>query len=61
MFLNILQPLAVFLMDTMGTADKTYNKDAWTSLFILSTMIASVHIYNVKESVDLDHLEKLEV
>ncbi|VVD01466.1 unnamed protein product, partial [Leptidea sinapis] len=55
------EKVAILLMDTQGTFDdKSTVKDNAT-VFALSTMLSSVHIYNVSQNIEEDDLQHLQM
>jgi atlastin len=53
--------VAVVLMDTQGTFDNESTMRECTTIFALSTLIASVQIYNITQNLKEDDLQHLEV
>ncbi|XP_018417424.1 PREDICTED: RING finger protein 112-like [Nanorana parkeri] len=54
------QKMAVFLLDTEGTKNTTFHEPASVKLLVLTMMISSHLVYNVKTNVkktDIDYLE----
>ncbi|XP_026743320.1 atlastin-like [Trichoplusia ni] len=55
------EKVAVLLMDTQGTSDRTYTVKDNATVFALSTMLSSVLIYNISQNIEEDDLQHLQL
>ncbi|KAJ3656002.1 hypothetical protein Zmor_015107 [Zophobas morio] len=55
------EKMAIILMDTQGMSDHQTSYTECIKIFALSALISSVHIYNIQNKLDLEHLGVLQL